>query len=161
MRVSRQRVQHGFGGLGLRGTGRGGGGTGEGTIGLGNLGTIGGGRPRMDTTRSAPRVRTGQAEVRGSLSREVIRRVIRRHQNEVRYCYERELNQNSALQGRVSIRFTISATGAVSAAAAVDTSAGLETVATCISRAVRRWTFPAPQGGGIVIVTYPFVLSPG
>lgn len=165
VRVSRQlfaQAGHGFGGLGLRGTGRGGGGTGQGTIGLGNLGRIGMGTTRgMGTMRTVPRVRPGRAEVRGSLSREIIQRVIRRHRNEVRFCYERELSQNPALQGRTSIRFTISATGSVAAAAATNTTAGLESVAACISQAVRRWTFPAPSGGGIVIVTYPFVLSPG
>jgi hypothetical protein len=29
----------------------------------------------------------------------------------------------------------------------------------CIAAAVRRWEFPKPQGGGIVVVTYPFVLK--
>jgi hypothetical protein len=29
----------------------------------------------------------------------------------------------------------------------------------CIAQAVRRWEFPKPQGGGIVIVSYPFVLK--
>ena len=31
-------------------------------------------------------------------------------------------------------------------------------VETCIAKAVRRWLFPKPKGGGIVIVSYPFVL---
>ena len=29
----------------------------------------------------------------------------------------------------------------------------------CVVEAVRRWTFPSPEGGGIVVVTYPFVLE--
>jgi hypothetical protein len=29
----------------------------------------------------------------------------------------------------------------------------------CIASAVRRWEFPKPQGGGIVQVSYPFVLK--
>ena len=29
----------------------------------------------------------------------------------------------------------------------------------CIAQAVRRWTFPQPKGGGIVIVSYPFVFG--
>jgi hypothetical protein len=32
----------------------------------------------------------------------------------------------------------------------------------CIARAVQRMLFPKPKGGGIVIVSYPFVLrTPG
>ncbi len=162
----------GFGGLGLRGTGRGGGGTGEGTIGLGNIGTIGHGAGGGDGSgygrgagrfrgRSAkvPRIRTGTADVRGSLSKEVIRRIIRRHINEVRFCYEQELNQRPDLQGRVAVKFIISPTGAVQTAAVASSSLANARVEGCIAKAVRRWTFPAPEGGGIVVVTYPFVLQ--
>ncbi|MBX3270936.1 MAG: AgmX/PglI C-terminal domain-containing protein [Sandaracinaceae bacterium] len=162
----------GFGGLGLRGTGRGGGGTGEGTIGLGNLGTIGHGggggtgsgygrgagglRGRTDRV---PRIRTGNADVRGSLSREVIRRVIQRHINEVRFCYEQELSQRPDLEGRVMVSFIISPTGAVQAASVGSTTINNARVEGCITTAVRRWTFPAPDGGGVVGVNYPFVLT--
>ena len=164
----------GFGGLGLRGTGRGGGGTGEGTIGLGNLGTIGhgaGGGSGSGYGRGAggfsgrsarvPRIRSGTADVRGSLSKEVIRRVIRRHINEVRFCYEQELNQRPDLEGRVTVSFIISPTGAVQSASVVGGRSNLNNarVQNCIAGAVRRWTFPAPEGGGIVVVAYPFMLT--
>jgi TonB family protein len=162
----------GFGGLGLRGTGRGGGGTGEGTIGLGNIGTIGhgagggtgsgygsgaGGFRGRDA--KVPRIRSGQADVHGSLSKEVIRRIIGRHINEVRFCYEQELNSRPDLQGRVAVKFIISPTGAVQTAAVDSSDLGNPKAEQCIASAVRRWTFPAPEGGGIVVVTYPFVLS--
>ncbi len=162
----------GFGGLGLRGTGEGGGGEGEGTIGLGNIGTIGHGGG--DGTGSgygrgagglrgrearAPRVRTGNADVRGSLSREVIRRVIQRHINEVRFCYEQELNQSPDLMGRVMISFIISPSGAVQSAAVGQSSLGNARVEGCMVQAVRRWMFPAPDGGGVVGVNYPFMLE--
>ena len=162
----------GFGGQGLAGTGRGGGGEGDGTIGLGNLGTIGhggGGGTGSGYGRGAggfsgrdaflPRVRSGSATVRGSLSREVIRRVIQRHINEVRFCYEQQLNQNPELSGRVSVEFVISPSGAVQSSAIQQSTLGSSPVESCISSAVRRWAFPAPDGGGIVMVTYPFMLD--
>jgi TonB family protein len=162
----------GFGGLGLRGTGRGGGGTGEGTIGLGNVGTIGhgaGGGTGSGYGRGAggfrgrdakvPQIRSGNADVRGSLSKEVIRRVIQRHINEVRFCYEQELNSRPDLSGRVQVKFIISPSGAVQAANVESSSLGAARAEQCIAQAVRRWTFPAPDGGGIVIVSYPFVLE--
>ena len=162
----------GFGGLGLRGTGRGGGGTGEGTIGLGTMGTIGhgaGGGSGSGYGRGAggfsgraarvPRIRSGTADVRGSLSREVIRRVIQRHINEVRFCYEQELNQRPDLEGRVTVSFIISPTGAVQSSAVASSTLRNQTVETCVAGAVRRWTFPAPDGGGIVVVNYPFMLQ--
>lgn len=162
----------GYGGLGLRGTGRGGGGTGEGTIGLGNLNTIGhggGGGSGSGYGRGAgglggrrgraPRIRSGAAMVKGSLSKEVIRRIVHRHINEVKFCYERQLAQRPDLSGRVSIKFIISGTGAVQMAAVASSTLGNAAVENCIAQAVRRWTFPQPEGGGIVIVTYPFQLT--
>jgi TonB family protein len=162
----------GFGGLGLRGTGRGGGGTGEGTIGLGNIGTIGhgaGGGEGSGYGRGAggfhgreakvPFIRSGKADVRGSLSKEVIRRIIQRHVNEVKFCYEQELNQRPDLQGRVQVKFIISPTGQVQTAALAGSTLGNAKAEQCIVEAVRRWTFPSPEGGGIVVVTYPFVLE--
>ncbi len=162
----------GYGGLGLRGTGRGGGGTGEGTIGLGNLNTIGhggGGGSGSGYGRGAgglggrrgraPRIRSGAAMVKGSLSKEVIRRIVHRHINEVKFCYERELSRRPDLAGRVAIKFIISGTGAVQMAAVASSTIGNATVENCIAQAVRRWTFPQPEGGGIVIVTYPFKLT--
>jgi TonB family protein len=162
----------GFGGLGLRGTGRGGGGTGEGTIGLGNVGTIGhggGGGSGSGYGRGAggfrgrdakvPQIRSGNADVRGSLSKEVIRRVIQRHINEVRFCYEQELSSRPDLGGRVQVKFIVSPSGAVQAANVESSTLGAARAENCIAQAVRRWTFPAPDGGGIVIVSYPFVLE--
>jgi TonB family protein len=162
----------GYGGLGLRGTGRGGGGTGEGTIGLGNLNTIGhggGGGSGSGYGRGAgglggrrgraPRIRSGAAMVKGSLSKEVIRRIVHRHINEVKFCYERQLAQRPDLSGRVSVKFIISGTGAVQMAAVASSTLGDPQVENCIAQAVRRWTFPQPEGGGIVIVTYPFMLT--
>ena len=162
----------GYGGLGLRGTGRGGGGTGEGTIGLGNLNTIGhggGGGSGSGYGRgagglggrrgSAPSIRSGAAMVKGSLSKEVIRRIVHRHINEVKFCYERQLAKRPDLSGRVAVKFIISGTGAVQMAAVASSTLGDPGVENCIAQAVRRWTFPQPEGGGIVIVTYPFQLT--
>ncbi len=162
---------YGVGGLGLVGTGRGGGGTGEGTIGLGTLGTIGKGGGggsgagygrgvgRLSGRRArAPQVIAGRAEVRGSLDKEIIRRIIRRHINEVKYCYQKELQANPDLYGRIIIQFTIAATGQVMASVVQKSTMKNKKVEGCIAQAVRRWLFPKPKGGGIVIVSYPFVL---
>ncbi|MCS6915685.1 MAG: TonB family protein [Myxococcota bacterium] len=106
----------------------------------------------------APDVVPGTAEVRGSLDKELIRRIIRRHINEVKFCYEKELTRNPNLQGRVMIQFTIANTGAVISSIVQSSTMGSPPVEQCIAAAVRRWEFPKPQGG-IVIVTYPFVLK--
>ncbi|MGB0678515.1 MAG: TonB family protein [Polyangiales bacterium] len=162
----------GFGGLGMRGAGRGGGGTGEGTIGLGGMGTMGHGRGGgagsgygrgagnfSGRQNRVPKIRGGAVQSVGSLSKETIRRVVRRHLNEVKHCYEQQLNQRPDLAGRVTISFIISPTGAVQSSTVASSTIGNRQVETCVASAVRRWAFPAPDGGGIVVVNYPFMLS--
>ena len=139
-------------------------------IGLGTLGTIGqgGGGSGAGYGRGtgglrgrrapAPRVIAGRAQVRGALDKQIIRRIIRRHINEVKYCYQKELQTRPGLDGRVVILFTIAGTGQVVMARVQQSTMKNRNVETCIARAVRRWLFPKPRGGGIVIVSYPFVL---
>lgn len=160
----------GFGGLGLGRRTRDGGGLGTrdggglGALGLGGGSGYGNGAGGFRGGRgdgNLPQIRTGDADVRGSLSREVIRRVIQRHIGEVRFCYERALQDRPTLAGRVNVQFVISPTGAVQTASIADSDLNAPAVDACIANAVRRWTFPAPEGGGIVVVTYPFTLQSG
>lgn len=166
---------YGVGGLGLVGTGTGDRAIGEGTMSLGNLGTIGkgsagggngsrygrGGGGLGGRRARTPDVIPGQADVRGALDKEIVRRIIRRHINEVRYCYEQELTRNAALGGRILVQFTIAASGQVIASVLQSSTIGNPRVENCAVQAVRRWEFPRPAGGGLVIVSYPFVLTPG
>lgn len=154
----------GFGGAGMRGTGRGGGGDATGTIGVGVLGTGEGARNALGAHGSlgprrearVPALRVGTAEVKGSLSKEVIRRTIQRRLNELRFCYERGLAADPALSGRVSVSFLIAPSGAVQQAVLQDSTLDSKSVVDCVTAAVRRFAFPAPDGGGYVQVTYPF-----
>ena len=164
---------YGIGGLGLVGAGAGGGAAAEGTIGLGNLGTIGAADARAGGNgsgfghgdlggrrASAPDVIPGQAIVRGSLDKEIIRRIVRRHSNEVKYCYEQELRRNPDLGGRITVQFTIAASGQVTAAQLQSSTVGNARVENCTVQAVRRWEFPMRLDGDLATVYYPFVLTP-
>jgi TonB family protein len=104
-----------------------------------------------------PGLATGRANVIGSLDKAIIRRVIRRHINEWRYCYERELQPNPSLSGRIITRFTIGPTGRVLTSRIEESTVGNAAVERCVAQALRRWRFPAPRGGGIVVVSYPVV----
>lgn len=178
----------GFGGLGMRGTGRGGGGAGEGTYGVRAFGRMGYG-VTCDATCTAAMIGHGhgigtgtgvwgrsdgppretvvpgalrrEISVAGSLSAEVIRRVVGRHVSEVRHCYERALTTAPDLAGRVTVAFVIAASGAVQSSVVVDARTDLASTdaSSCVAESVRRWSFPAPEGGGVVAVTYPFVLA--
>ena len=153
---------HGIGGLGLVGTGRGGGGYGVGTIGLGTGSGYGRGSGSGFGGRGTrvPTVRQAKAEVQGSLDKEIIRRIVRAHINEVRHCYNQALARDPYAKGRVVIQFVVSPQGKVRAASVREDTLADKSVGTCISAAVLRWTFPKPTGSD-VIVSYPFVLEPG
>jgi len=162
----------GQGGWGNKpGTGKGGGGTGYGTVGLARIGTkgiygsgdttYGGHVGGLNKHRAGvPDAQTpGMPVVRGRLEKEIIKRIIRRHINEVKYCYEQEVLTHPGIEGRVVAQFTIAGNGTVSSSAIASSTVGDAAVDHCVANAVRRWEFPQPQGGGIVIVSYPFVLT--
>jgi hypothetical protein len=76
----------------------------------------------------------------------------------VRACYDKALVENPNLTGRVIIKFTIAGSGKVVAAVVQETTLNHPQVERCMADATLTWLFPKPQGGGIVIVSYPFVL---
>ncbi|MEZ4338668.1 MAG: AgmX/PglI C-terminal domain-containing protein, partial [Sandaracinaceae bacterium] len=100
---------------------------------------------------SVPRVGAPVPVVSGRLSAEVVRRIVRRHINEVRFCYERQLSATPTLAGSVTTRFTLSSTGAVSAASVTATTLNDTAAETCIADAIRRWTFPQPEAGEVSV----------
>ena len=166
-----------IGGLGVVGTGERGGGTNERLVGGGGLGTrgrfgtgtgtgdgpgYGAGVGRLATRKpTGPSFIPGVSTVRGSLDKEIIRRIVRRHINEVRYCYEQALVTHPSLGGRLIVQFTIAPTGRVLASLPQSSSVGSPAVDGCVVQAVKRWEFPQPEGGGLVMVSYPFQLTPG
>lgn len=101
------------------------------------------------------------AEVIGGLDREEIARVVRRHRDAVRHCYERELQSRPDLEGKVVMRFVVGGNGAVLAAKAAESTLADPTVEACIARQIQTWQFPAVQGGGVVVVRYPFLFRAG
>ena len=126
--------------------------------GHGALGSDGSAGYAIPSNIGAASVRTATPDVRGALSHEVIRRVVHAHLDEVRACYARALAAQPTLSGRVEVRFIIAQTGAVQTAPIASSDLGAPEVDRCIAAAVQHWYFPAPDGGGIVAVTYPFVL---
>jgi len=163
----------GFGGLGLKGSGRGGGGgMSESGLGIGNVGSgIGGGGGRggegmgkgkqdLGNKKDArPEVVPQRPAVEGALDKEIIRKVVRQHRREIKYCYEKELAKDPTLKGEVTVQFTISASGEVIAAIVQKSTLGNQAVETCMQGKIQRWTFPEPKGNGIVKVNYPFNFS--
>jgi TonB family protein len=158
----------GFGGLGLRGSGSGGGGVGD-TVGIGGIGTKGrgggtggygsgvgvlGGKKDVDIG-----ITSSEPMVMGSLDKELIRKVIHANRGQIRYCYESQLNRFPKLNGKVAVKFVISPTGSVSTSSVAQSTVNNAELEACVAGRVRTWMFPKPKGGGVVIVTYPFIFA--
>jgi len=158
--------QYGSGGLGSRGSGFGGGGT---AAGLGGLGTRGSGLGASGYGRGsgfygkkgggAPGVGAGDPIILGALDKSLIDRVVKSHLAQIRYCYQRELAKNPKLFGKIVVKFVISKDGTVSSATTKSSTMNNPIVERCVNSRFMRMRFPKPKGGGIVIVSYPFVFN--
>lgn len=157
----------GFGGMAISGAGRGGGGFAEARIGVGSLGTRGGGVGYGRGTlvgkakkKAAPKVIPGKPVVLGGIDKEIIRRVIRRHRAQYRYCYQKQLQKQPTLNGKVKLKLIIGPDGKVQQAVVVDSTLKSEPVEQCLASRAKRWVFPASKSAGMVVVTYPFIFKP-
>jgi len=106
-----------------------------------------------------PTAQSLSAEVEGDLDRDLIRRVVRAHLGEVRECYNKGLEHNPKLAGRISVQFTITGEGKASEAKMAESSLADAAVESCVIATVHRWIFPKPGDGAPVTVNYPFELS--
>jgi hypothetical protein len=117
-------------------------------------------RPRPAPAKSphGPTLSVGQPVVQGDLDKAIIRRYIKLAARKITYCYEKELLAKPALDGTVSVEFVIDGQGKVtkSTASGVDPN-----VASCVADAIKAIEFPAPKGGGAVIVNYPLLFHTG
>ena len=155
-------VLMGGGGSGNSIFGSGGGVSNFGIKGAGGMGVVGRLNSKVPGKARPIRMTLGpNPSIQGSMDRGVLRRVVRRHVNQVRYCYEQGLRRNPSLAGRVSVELVINPAGVVSTAQVRSSTLGDVQVEQCIVSAVRRIRFPARGGTGTVRVTYPFTFRTG
>ena len=120
------------------------------------LGGLGGLRP----ANGGPQVRMSKGSVTGGLDAATIRRIIRRHMLELKYCYSSiGLPTDPNLAGVVKMSFTITSSGAVGGVSVASSTLNHPATERCIGRAVRRWRFPKPEGS-MPYVTFPFHFKP-
>ncbi len=72
--------------------------------------------------------------------------VVRRHQPQLRRCYQNALKQGTPkdpLQGKINLRFTVQPDGSANAVHVVSNTTGSPALANCLVGLVRGWEFPA------------------
>ena len=153
--------------MGVRTKNTGAGGRGKSTVGISGVGTKGKGTGDFGQGQGGLNkkgrvvINMGgqEAEFVGSLDREAIRRVIRNNIKAIKNCYDRELNKNKNLYGKLVLRWNIIEQGRVTKAKVVSNSLGSPIVAKCIMTRLKTWRFPEPPPNTEGEVTYPFVFS--
>lgn len=142
-------------------------GVGENITGAGGYGKVGAGGGKAGTGRlsligsrgvSSLSISRESVET-GGLDKAAIAAVIQAHLSEVRFCYEKALQGQPELKGRVVVSFSITASGLVKTARIKNSSLNFPSVEFCIVKHLKLWKFPQPKGGVIVKVSYPFVLQ--
>lgn len=159
--------QAGEGGFAGRGVGPGGGGPAQGIGGVGThgseFGREGGGKlPGIEGPTKpggGPGVSARDPIILGALDKSLIDEVIKKKLPAIRYCYQKQLNQQPSLAGKVVMKFTIDKQGGVSSASVKSSTLRNPVVEACVRAQFLQMRFPPPRGGGIVIVSYPFVFN--
>ncbi len=101
----------------------------------------------------------GTPTMMGGIDKSDVDKVVKQHLTYLRYCYSRELQKQPQLNGKVSIRFVIAADGAVSSATVSRSTLGHPPTESCMTNKFLQMQFPELKGGGIAIITYPFVFA--
>lgn len=96
----------------------------------------------------------------GALAKSQIDAVIRSNMDAIQRCYQQQVSQNPGLEGKLTVKFTITASGAVSGAHEKSSTLPNDAVSACVVGVFDEMVFPEPRAGGVVIVSYPFVFQP-
>jgi len=160
----------GSGGLGTTGASQGGGGTGQGHLyGAGELDTGGRssrGRGRGPTLAIRKErevsvgISTGSVDEGGGLTKEQVAKVVRAHQNAIKFCYEKELQRKPTLAGKIEVYWVIVPDGTVEKSKIAATSVEDSAVEGCVARQVKQWVFPKSDGR-TVVQSFPFLFKGG
>jgi hypothetical protein len=114
-------------------------------------GSWGPGRRRIGAVPNSTVI--GTPEPKGNLDKAIIKRYIKRHLQQISYCYESQLLARPGIQGQVAVQFLISGNGSVQSSQGAGFDAA---VSSCVAGVIKNIQFPAPTDGGSVQVNYPF-----
>ncbi len=95
----------------------------------------------------------------GELPKPVIRAYIATKMGGIKACYQRQLQSNPELAGKVKVAFLISPNGSVTGVRKDSTTLNNDAVEDCVISLIKSWKFPPAKGGGSTKVEYPFVFS--
>jgi TonB family protein len=102
-----------------------------------------------------------QTVILGSMDPDLIRKILREHLPQFRFCYQKELDRTAKkIEGVVKFNFTIGASGSVNRAGISRSTNVPASVKKCVLNVLRGIRFPKPRGGGTVEVSQPINFYP-
>lgn len=143
------------------------GGVGDGTetrqVGVDALGKdAGAGSKKVDLNGMKPKdqvvVRVGGSvgDAEGELPKPVIKAYIATKMGAIKACYQKGLQANPDLSGKVKVAFLIQPNGSVVGSRIDESGLNNSSVEDCILANLKTWKFPQAKGGGSTKVVYPF-----
>lgn len=106
----------------------------------------------MEKKIEGPKVkRAPQPKDNGNIDVAGVKRVFRNQQGALQNCYERALKADPALMGQVVLTIRIGRGGEVALAKARSQEIGDRSALGCMEREAKKWLFPAPQGGTVLV----------
>ena len=96
----------------------------------------------------------------GFMDKDVVRRVVKQHISAVTACYEKALLTDPTFACSVKTEFIIGRDGTVQRAEITTAKPQNPALERCVEGVLSRMVFPPPEGGGIVVVRYPFIFKP-
>jgi TonB family protein len=93
----------------------------------------------------------------GSMSKSSIQSVIRKNISKVNRVYERALQKDPTLRGKIVVSFVVGPKGTVTSAKITYSTIKSLKMQAEILKVIKRMKFPKPAGGGSIQVSYPFI----
>ncbi len=98
----------------------------------------------------------GSASSNSKRDSDIINSVVASHKASIRMSYEKYLKRDPSLSGKITVRFTITASGSVSMVKVIENTTGSTELESEIIRKIKMWQFESIPDGDVT-VSYPFV----
>ena len=97
--------------------------------------------------------------VTDGLSRDVVKRLFKRHMHTINQCYPERPGQESSPQGKVVVRLTIDAKGNVTRIRIDEGNKAYKKFEGCLVQKLKTLHFPTPDRGKQPVITITFTIS--
>lgn len=131
---------------------------GTGAANIGDIGGIGGGTAGSVAVAVTvkPKVSSGTGSVAATGDENQIKSTVSKFSGQLQYCYEKQLKAVPSLEGRIEVGWSVSNGLVTGSPYIISNTTGDAELADCVTKKIRRWTFPADVEGDM---SWPFLFQ--